>query len=60
MKLSDVIQTAIDGKIDRLKVGMSLSVLTLEAIALGYIMPGGEPTVQGSEYLKTQEPEPWP
>jgi hypothetical protein len=57
MKLSDVVQTAIDGKIDRLKVGMSLSVLTLEAITLGYIMPGGEPTVRGREYIADGEPK---
>jgi hypothetical protein len=52
MTLSDVIQTAIDGNIDRLRVSMLLADLTREAITKGYIMPGGEPTVRGKEYIK--------
>jgi len=57
MKLSDIVKTAIDGKIDRLWVGSALADLTQSAITLGYIMPGGEPTVRGREYLAEKEGE---
>jgi hypothetical protein len=55
MMLSDIVKTAIDGKIDRLRVGLELAELTQSAITLGYIMPGGEPTVRGREYLAKKE-----
>lgn len=54
MMLRDVVQTAADGKIDRLKVGLVLAELTKSAIALGYITNTGQITAAGQQYLQTQ------
>lgn len=49
--LKDVVQTAQDGKIDRLRVGLLLAELTKSAIALGYITPAGGVTASGANWL---------
>lgn len=51
MMLKDVVQTASDGKIDRLKVGLVLAELTKAAITLGYITQTGAITAYGQQYL---------
>lgn len=53
MTLRDVVQTAQDGKIDRLKVGLLLALLTKEAILEGYISTTGEITAVGASWLAT-------
>ena len=51
MTLKDVVQTAYDGKIDRLRVGHRLANLTRWAIDEGYITHSGEVTVSGLNFL---------
>lgn len=56
MTLQDIVKTAVDGKIDRLKVGHVLAELTLSALTLGYITPCGSVTEKGILYL-SQRPD---
>lgn len=52
--LRDVVLTAQDGRIDRLKVGMLLALLTKEAIAENYITTNGAITASGAQWLSQQ------
>jgi hypothetical protein len=52
--LQDVVLTAQDGNIGRLKVGLLLAQLTKDAILAGYITSTGEITAAGERWLATQ------